>query len=65
VFTPDHQRLREMGSFPSANRFDEQVQRSVEEEENIAGVVNTEVHALVYSLSAHFSAPYECLENVT
>jgi len=39
-----------MGSFPRANRHDEQVQRSVEEEENIAGVVNSEVLALVYKV---------------
>jgi hypothetical protein len=52
-----------MGSFPSAKRHDK-VQRSVKEEENIAGMVNTEVHALVYKVFLPAYAPRECL-NVT
>ena len=58
MFTRVHQHLREKGSFPSENRRAEgQVQRNVEEDENITDMLHRSPRTSTRRISARFCVP--------
>jgi len=58
VFTCVHQHLQERGSFPSVNHCAEcQVQRNVEEDENIIDMVQRSPHTSIRRISVRSCVP--------